>query len=157
MKMATSHETSAQTLSLLEERLKRIDFLVNGSRVQDEDSAAPAAKGSAAVRLHNLGRALSALSTKSHAVSSILALQKQHPDLFNPSTNPSTLAPSALASLTLAHSNLYQLLSSRLPQLQDTPVPDSSAAAKLIDLRPRIESVRAKQTAQLREVAEVRA
>ena len=48
-------------------------------------------------------------------------------------------------------------MSARLSQLQETSIPDPAASAKLIELQPRIEKVRAKQEAQLQELAELRA
>ena len=163
--MAASQETAAQTLLLLEERLRRVDYALYGRKNdEDEDEDEQEAKarhtGSAAARLRNLERALQSLAAKSSTVTDILTLQNRHSDLFRPtisSSVPSALQPASLASLILAHSQLYHSLSTCLSQLQDTSIPDPSAIANLVELRPRIEKAQVKQRAQAQELADLRA
>jgi hypothetical protein len=82
-----------------------------------------------------------------------------HPEFFDFDSNSSSdsLPAASIANLILAHSQLYQSLSTRLSQLQDLNVPDAAAAAKLIELRPRIQKAHEKQVAQAKEFAELRA
>lgn len=90
----------------------------------------------------------------------MLALQKKHPHIFDaasPSEVPRNLSLDSLAAIVLSHAQLYQSVAARLTQVQETSIPDPSAAARLIELRPRIEKVQARQQAQAREFAELRA
>ncbi|KAK5170538.1 uncharacterized protein LTR77_005126 [Saxophila tyrrhenica] len=159
--MTTSKAVSADTLSLLETRLQRLDYLLNGDTGPSEETTTSRQHhGSAAARLRVLERSLQSLATKSPTVNEILFLQKHHPDLFttsSPSTIPSTLPTTSLASLVLAHENLYRTTSTHLTHLQDLTIPDPAPTSKLIDLRPRIDAARTKQLEQAKEVAELRA
>ena len=156
---------AAQTLLLLEERLTRVDYALYGRKNdededEDEQEATAQHTGSAAARLRNLERALQSLAAKSPTVTDVLTLQTRHSHLFHPiisSSVPSALQPASLASLILAHSQLYHSLSTRLSQLQDTSIPDPSATANLVELRPRIEKAQVKQRAQAQELADLRA
>lgn len=153
--MAASQQTVTDTLSLLEDRLNRVNYILNGngeSFTQQESKHAT----SASTRLRSLERSLHSLASKSPVVADMLALQRKHPALFD-GDSAESLPPSSLASLVLAHSQLYQTLSTRLSQLQDLSVPDPSSASKLIELQPRIEKARKRQVAQAKEFAELRA
>ncbi|CZT25086.1 related to RO-10 protein, required for nuclear distribution [Ramularia collo-cygni] len=163
--MANSHDTATQTLLMLEERLQHVDYLVNG----DGEAAAAQRRairstststGSATARLRNLEKALKALAAKSYAVSDLLQLHKQHPDLFHPTdpqTVPSTLPPAALAQLVLAHEQLYKSSATQLTMLNDnSAIPDPTVMAKLVALQPRIDKVEAKQRQQLQEFHDLR-
>ena len=158
--MTTSKETVSETLSLLEDRLRRVDYVLNGNLDRDaSESTKSDVKGSATARLRSLERTLQSLVEKSTTVNDILSLQKKHPELFRTSNSPeapTNLPPSSLASLVLAHSQLYHSISTQLPQVKDTTIPDPSSAAKLVELRPRIEQLQATQTSQAREFAELR-
>ena len=156
--MTSSQQTTAATLALLDERLRRVNYALHGdSEVGDSDpSQTPR---SAIARLRALERTLAQLCVRSPATAEVLALQKAHPSLFHPHSSnlPSTLRPSQLAALILAHSQLYTSVSANLTQLQDTRVPDPAGTVKLLDLAPRIEKARVRQEKQAREVAELRA
>lgn len=152
-----SHDAPAKdTLAMLEARLQRLDFLLNGDNYQlphppTQDT------GSAALRLRILERQLHSLSSTSPAVAAVLSLQEKHPHILHPTSNQDSPPPAFLAALVLSHESLYTTTSARLSQLQDLSIPDPTTAAKLIDLQPRIEQARAKQAAQAREFAELRA
>lgn len=157
--MATTAEATADTLSMLEARLKRIHYLLNGDGYTSKPSTTPKNTTSAAVRLRALERSLQNLASSSSTINDILNLQKAHPEIFDPtasSSAPPALPPTSLASLVLAHSSIYNTLSTSLTQLQDLDVPDPSTAAKLTNLNPRIGKVRMKQRAQGAEFAELR-
>lgn len=160
---ATTNETAAATLSMLEERLHRLDYAINGDVLPIEDDNKDnelQPRASAAARLRTLERALKTLTTKSHAVSDILQIQQQCPELFHAAdeqTIPSTLHPASLAQLILAHEGLYKTASSQLSTLHDnSTIPDTAPLVKLIGLEPRIEKVEAKQIEQAREFADLR-
>ena len=159
--MGTSKETAAESLLVLEERLRKLDYVLNGNNdFEPEQGPASRHGGSVSSRLRALERGLQSLAVKSPAVTDVLTLQKKHPELFHSGTSseaPATLPTSSLASLVLAHSQLYQGVSTRLSQLQDISVPDPALTTKLIELSPRIQKARETQEAQAREFAELRA
>ncbi|KAI7239100.1 hypothetical protein KC330_g2131 [Hortaea werneckii] len=155
-----SQTTAADTLALLEERIRRIDHLLHGhttlpSPLHERDPESPPV--SATARLRKLERSLTSLLDRSPAAHQAIALQKSHPHLFssNPTT-PTDLPTSTLATLVLAHSHLYTNLSTQLTQLQSTPLPDSTPLTHLIDLQPRINQLQTKQQNQARELANLR-
>lgn len=152
----SSREVSADTLALLEERLRRVDYVLNGNH--NRNSAQSEVKASATARLRHLERNLQSLNARSPAVADILALQRAQPTLFHTnSATPPTLPPSTLASLVLAHRQLYTSTAASLSSLQDTHIPNPGAAAKLVELQPRISKASARQQQQMRELAELRA
>ena len=158
----TSGSTAATTLALLEERLRRVDYILNGGRPAqtptNDNSTRP--KASASARLRQLERNLQSLSAKSSAVSDVLSLQRQHPEVFDSTarTQASGLLASTLATIVLANAQLYTSTSTSLQQLASNPtIPDPASCAKVIALQPRIAAAQAKQDEQDREVAELRA
>lgn len=157
--MAKNQHTAAETLSLLEDRLNRVNYILNGDADAATTQQQPGSKHatSASVRLRSLERNLHSLASSSPVVADVLALQRMHPESFNSNLPSDSLPAASLSSLILAHAQLYQSLSTRLSQLQDLSVPDPATAAKLIELRPRVERAREKQVAQAREFAELRA
>ena len=163
--MTSIQTTASQTLSGLEERLRRVDYVLNGHsdpNAQDTGgSGASVKQQSATTRLGTLERSLQSLVAKSSSAEDVLALQKKQPNLFHPSVSEEevpSLPPASLASLILAHSNLYQFLAARLPQLQDgsNSIPDSGALAKLIELQPRVKKARERQQQQMKQFANLR-
>jgi hypothetical protein len=152
------HDTAVDTLAMLEERLTKIAFLVNGD--QPDNNSTPSSDASAAARLKNLERQLKALASKSYAISDLLQIHKQNPGLFHPSDPhqvPSTLPPAGLAQLVLAHEQLYKTTATQLATLnENSTIPDPAALSKLISLQPRIDKIEAKQYQQAQEVAEMR-
>lgn len=163
--MTSSSETAAQTLSMLAERLERIDYVINGNgnhaSNDDEPRSRASASASASARLRNLERTLHALAARSHAVSDILQVHMHYPEIFHPTdsqTVPSSLSPASLAQLVLAHESLYKTSSTQLSTLKDNSIiPESGPLVKLIAMQPRIDRLESKQMAQSQEFAELRA
>ncbi|KAK4544664.1 hypothetical protein LTR36_003913 [Oleoguttula mirabilis] len=159
-----SKAVGADTLALLEERIRRVDYVLNGDNTARDTTEPSHTTGSATARLRTLERTLNSLASRSPAAADILAVQKAHPSLFHPTrsstttnTNTSTdLPPAHLAALVLAHAQLYTAVSAHLTQLHDTHLPDPTEVIKLVDLHPRIGKAQAKQTQQAREFAELR-
>ncbi|GAB1741706.1 hypothetical protein NU219Hw_g7119t1 [Hortaea werneckii] len=155
-----SQRTAADTLALLEERIRRIDHLLHGhttlnSSLHENDQDSP--PSSATARLRKLERSLASLLDRSPAAHQAIALQKSHPHLFSSTSTTSTDLPtSTLATLVLAHSHLYTNLSTQLTQLQTTPLPDSTPLTHLIDLQSRINKLQTKQHEQAQELADLR-
>ncbi|KAK3641581.1 hypothetical protein LTR56_011182 [Elasticomyces elasticus] len=152
--MAISQRTAADTLALLEDRLRRVNYVLNGDSETNEQQPT----SSATARLRALERSLAQLRNQSPAVAEVLALQKARPAVFNPSAAETPSIPAnQLTALILAHSQLYTSVSGSLTQLQSTQLPDSAVLVKLVDLGPRMERVLARQEQQAREVSELRA
>lgn len=160
--MTVMQSTAAETLSMLEERLQRISFLLHGdsqtAAVEHDKTSRPS---TVSTRLANLERSLNSLVNRSNAAYDVLLLQQQIPDLFHPSAQgdlpSSTLNPAALAQLILAHDALFKTTSSQLQSLSEiSSIPDSASFTNLIASQARIEKIEAKQIAQAREVAELR-
>ena len=147
---------ASNTLSLLEDRIRPLTYLIHGTTTLP--SLPPSSSASA--RLRNLERALHVLTSHSPAAADILALQKSHPNIFHPATTTTTapsLSPASLAALVLAHTQLYTSTSSHLSHLASTPLPDPASIIQLVNLQPRIARAIAKQEQQAREIAELRA
>ncbi|OTA33228.1 hypothetical protein BTJ68_07080 [Hortaea werneckii EXF-2000] len=121
-----SEKTAADTLALLEERIRRIDHLLHGhatlpSSLHEKDQDPEFPPASATARLRKLECSLNSLLDRSPAAQQAVALQKSHPQLFSSHpTTPNDLPTSTLATLVLAHNHLYTQLSTQLTQLQST-------------------------------------
>ena len=163
IKMAVSiDETHDASLDMLEARLQRINYALNGDG-EIEDASARTTQTSmdhtAAHRLRNLERQMQLIATRSPAAGEVLKLQAQHPSIFEQGigaeqTNTLPLAPQA--ALILAHAQLYSRVSGQLQSLQETSVPDPTSASKLRELQPRIEKAAARQQQQANELADLR-
>ncbi|KAF2430825.1 hypothetical protein EJ08DRAFT_611820, partial [Tothia fuscella] len=151
-------ELLVHTLSLLEWRLKRIEFVLNGGTPLSETPAV-----NVSTRLHKLEQSLQQLASKSDTVSELLKLQAHHPHLFtpNPPNPPQNQTPPELSlpqktTLILAEASSFSTTSSQLRSLNDTPLPSSHSFATLVSLRPRIHQVRKVQYEQAMEISELR-
>ena len=161
-----TEEDSQEALSMLDERLRRVEFLIRGDTRGDSDSAAAAStnlqrsREAANSTLHTVERTLHSLANKSPAISDILLLHRQHSELFHPTNGPQSVPPgnTSLAQILLAHEQLYKTTTSQLKQLDEIKsIPDSAPLAKLATLQPRISQLQAKQTDLVREFGELRA
>jgi hypothetical protein len=160
IKMAVSiNETHDASLDMLEARLQRINYALNGDGEIEDASARTTQTSTAAHRLRNLERQMQLIATRSPAAGEVLKLQAQHPSIFEQAigaeqTNTLPLAPQA--ALILAHAQLYSRVSGQLQSLQETNVPDPTSASKLRELQPRIEKAAARQQQQANELADLR-
>lgn len=157
---SSNYQTASETLALLEERLRRLNYTLHGDSATANNTSDNKPTLSATERFRKLERNLANLSSKSPTASDILNLQSHHPNLFVSTHNdaPSTPPPSSLATLVLAHEPLFRQSSTSLQTLSSqNSIPDPAALAKLIALEPRLERVLQKQDEQAREVAELRA
>jgi len=157
--MSTRNETLLDSVSQLEHRLRKVDYVLNGNKDEPIPEIQGERVGSATARLRSLESKLKAFSTDSTIVSEVLALHATVPELFHQQDNlnaPTTLPVASLVQIVLAHSKLYHNISMQLSQVQDTPIPDPASAAKLIELRPRIDRLQARQNEQAQEFATLR-
>jgi hypothetical protein len=162
IKMAVSiDETHDASLDMLEARLQRINYALNGDGEIEDASARTTQTSTAAHRLRNLERQMQLIATRSPAAGEVLKLQAQHPSIFEQAigaeqTNTNTLPLAPQAALILAHAQLYSRVSGQLQSLQETSVPDPTSASKLRELQSRIEKAAARQQQQAYELAELR-
>jgi hypothetical protein len=155
----STDETADASLDMLEARLQRLNYALNGDGEIEDASTHTSMEYTAAHRLRNLERQMQLLANRSPAANEVLKLQAQHPNIFEQATgaeqtNTLTLAPQA--ALVLAHAQLYSRVSGQLQSLQETSVPDPTSASKLRELQPRIEKAAARQQQQANEFAELR-
>ena len=77
--MSSNTSLQSQTLLSLEERLRRIHFLLLGDGLeQDEGTAAERSDSPMAVRLQRLERGMETLSANSSVVQSLFRLREHH-------------------------------------------------------------------------------
>ncbi|EZF31236.1 hypothetical protein H109_00466 [Trichophyton interdigitale MR816] len=156
--------TAADTIELLETRLRRIEFLLTGQTNwagEPEQAAEPPAsvRETVSARLAELEHGLRRLSARVPAVQDVLKLYSRYPDLFQSAsthTPPATMTPATLASIVLSYATAFPETASRLSSLQDLPIPPASASTALVELQPRIDRALETQRRQAQEIAELR-
>ncbi|DAA77218.1 TPA_exp: Uncharacterized protein A8136_6478 [Trichophyton benhamiae CBS 112371] len=156
--------TAADTLELLETRLRRIEFLLTGQTNwagEPEQASEPPAsvRETVSARLAELEHGLRRLSARVPAVQDVLKLYSRYPDLFQSAsthTPPATMTPATLASIVLSYATAFPETASRLSSLQDLPIPPASASTALVELQPRIDRALETQRRQAEEIAELR-
>lgn len=160
MIMAGQDPASAPSLDLLEARLQRINYALNGdNETEDASTTHRPADSTAALRLRNLERQMQLIASRSSAAEEVLNLQSKHPEIFDRTTDanqPNTLSLGPQAALVLSHAQLYSRISGQLQSLNDTSIPDPTSASKLRDLQPRIAKAAARQERQAIELADLR-
>ncbi|GBF66161.1 hypothetical protein TMEN_8879 [Trichophyton mentagrophytes] len=156
--------TAADTIELLETRLRRIEFLLTGQTNwagEPEQAAEPPAsvRETVSARLAELEHGLRRLSARVPAVQDVLKLYSRYPDLFQSAsthTPPATMTPATLASIVLSYATAFPETASRLSSLQDLPIPPASSSTALVELQPRIDRALETQRRQAEEIAELR-
>lgn len=148
------------SLHLLEARLQRINYALNGdSEIEDASTTHPPAHSTAALRLRNLERQMQLIASRSSAAEEVLSLQSMHPEIFDRTTEteqPNVLSLGPQAALVLSHAQLYSRVAGQLQSLNETSIPDPTSASKLRELEPRIAKATAKQDKQAKELADLR-
>jgi hypothetical protein len=155
----STDETADASLDMLEARLQRVNYALNGDGEIEDASIHTSMDHTAAHRLRNLERQMQLIANRSPAANEVLKLQAQHPNIFEQATGAeqtNTLPLAPQAALILAHAQLYSRVSGQLQSLQETSVPDPTSASKLRELQPRIEKAAARQQQQANEFAELR-
>ncbi|KAI5817764.1 hypothetical protein BZA77DRAFT_309434 [Pyronema omphalodes] len=157
----TPQDTADATLSTLQTRLRRIEYLLAGT-----SPTALSTHRDASVRsqLNTLLLELQGLKKKSRTVAEMLAIHQNHPTLF--STIPAASVPAPIiddipttTKLTLLSNSLplFQTTSSQLSAISDTPIPSPALSASLVNLLPRLQRLEVLQAAQEKRIAELRA
>ncbi|KAI9729873.1 MAG: hypothetical protein M1834_006622 [Cirrosporium novae-zelandiae] len=161
----SQEDVSLETIELLEDRLRRLEYLVTGSSsLQNNHDAETTATESKPVstRLQELDSSLRMLRSRFRSVHDLLILETEsrYPDLFHaipPADIPSSLDPSEIASIVLSCASSFPETASRLNSIKDLPIPSAETSAALIALSPRLEKIAARQRTQTQELADLRA
>lgn len=154
--------TALSTLSLLNLRLSRLEFLLTGaSSSQDADLQPPARQDTAQAR-HSVLSQIQTLSTRldnlkrldglpGSLVRMVDTLRREYPEIFNLTFTPPVSEPTNTKDLSrqadevLAHATLYTSTSSRLQTLQTLRIPSAAHTANLIDQGPRVKALAERQ------------
>lgn len=147
--------TALSTLSLLNLRLSRLEFLLTGSSPsQDADLQPPPYQASSDPRksvlsqIETLSARLDVLKGLDGLPGSLVrmvdTLRREYPEIFNLSSvsltseGANTKDLSRHADEVLAHATLYTSTSSRLQTLQTLRIPSATHTANLIEQGPRV-------------------
>lgn len=154
--------TALSTLSLLNLRLSRLEFLLTGtSSSQNPEHRSPAlqntvpAHQSIPSQIHALETRLANLKRLDGLPGSLIrmvdTLRREYPEIFSSSaTQPSfettsTKDLSQHADEVLSHATLYTSTSSRLQTLQTLRIPPAAHTANLIEQGPRVKALAERQ------------
>lgn len=146
--------TALSTLSLLNLRLSRLEFLLTGSSsAQGADLGLPKghnpsdARRSVPAQLHTLCERLDLLKGLDGLSGSLVrmvdTLRREYPEIFTSSSTPSAAESTNVKDLSrqadevLSHATLYTSTSSRLQTLQTLRIPSAAHTANLIEQGPR--------------------
>ncbi|KAL4870324.1 hypothetical protein BDV12DRAFT_195471 [Aspergillus spectabilis] len=183
--LTTQDSTTLSTLHLLESRLHRLTYLLTGDSnwtgIPNPPPRPASYEETVARRLQNLERQLGDLAGREDVVRDLLGVYDRFPELFKPSSsstsqttstddtdlssstddsspNLDTLSPrlEIQKSTILSYASTIPELTSRLTALTDTPIPDATLSASLINLQPRINALSAVQESQAKEISELR-
>ncbi|CCU77481.1 nuclear distribution protein RO10 [Blumeria hordei DH14] len=149
--------TALESLSLLEARLRRIEYAILGN--PDEKASTESSKASAAEQLSTLEQSLAQLTSSSDTLRNLLELHEKYPDLFHaPSADGASinLDTATILSIVVSSATLYSTVASQLTSMADIPVPSADLSARLIELQPRISRIEAIQVSQHLELSHLR-
>lgn len=155
---------ASATVELLEERLRRLTYLVTGETnwagVPTSPPKPHSIDDTISRRLARLESGLEKLSKNVPVVQEVLQLHDRHPEIFasrqNPEPMPEDLTTENLASIVLSYASAFPETSSRLTSLNDLPIPDARMSASLIELQPRLDQLAQMQDEQTRAISELR-
>ncbi|KAF1988868.1 hypothetical protein K402DRAFT_328186 [Aulographum hederae CBS 113979] len=143
-----------QTLSLLEWRLRRIEFVLDAETNYESNPG----QGTVPDRLQKLEKALQKLATNSPVVSDIIDVYNQFPEVFTaaPDDEGPTLEPHERLAIVLTEAPAFQTTASQLTSLNDLTLPPAEGYAALAALQPRMAAIQERQTEQALEISELR-
>lgn len=165
-----------QTLSLLEERLNKLQLLIHGTESDDSSARDTSPATTVTVRLQAVDKALNKLEQESTSIKELLRLREccssyllvfklnQYLDK-NQRTDLDIVDKhrvdqgheSVAAALVLSHTSQFQSTASQLRSVQDAPVPDSSSSTHVIAQVPRMKQALARAERQEQQMSELRA
>lgn len=156
--MDTYDEAVLFTLTELESRLQRLEYLLGGPHrdTADKPSTVPD-------RLAALERALQQLTGKTTLLHDARELVRRHPDMLPPRDTAAPAAPDEpvlemehKAVLVVERATSFATVASQLKALDDQQIPTSDGFAKLALLQPRIAQAEARQLQQALAIADLR-
>ncbi|KAI5303118.1 hypothetical protein KEM56_007891 [Ascosphaera pollenicola] len=154
---------AADTIELLETRLKRLEYLLTGDVSWTGEvggiSHPTSSNETVSARLENVENEIFKLMAKVPAVREILTLYTRFPDLFQtvpPTQLPATPDQQTIIAIIFSYATAFPETASRLTALKDLPIPPASESAALASLQPRLDKLTAEQAEQTREIAELR-
>ncbi|RDI78641.1 hypothetical protein Vi05172_g11370 [Venturia inaequalis] len=149
-------ELLVHTLALLEWRLNRLEFLLDGGVSQTKNIGKD---GNVLSRIQKMEHALQQLSSKSDTIKILLNLQSRFPHLLAPDAPPppsDDLSQNKKLSMVLAEATSFSTVSSQLRALGDVSLPPTDSFAKVVALQPRMEELSRIQYEQAMEISELR-
>ncbi|KAF2224220.1 hypothetical protein BDZ85DRAFT_260592 [Elsinoe ampelina] len=156
--MATDQAQSAkQTLSLLEERLDKLQLLLHGDGAADEarDTSYPS---SVTTRLQSLDKALRKLESESSSIKELLRLHKSQRRAFDheAESNINLGDESVAATLVLSHAAQLNTTTSNLRSIHDAAIPEASSSVHIIAQTPRMQRALVRTEAQNKHLSDLR-
>jgi len=148
-------ELLVHTLGLLEWRLRRIEFVLNGGLSEKEQ---PAKEPNVLSRIKRLEQSLHQLASKSDTVRDLLNLQSRFPQLLAPELprDPSEPSLDEKLSMVVAEAPNYSTVSSQLRSLEDVSLPPTESFSRIVALQPRIAELGHGQYEQAMEISGLR-
>lgn len=161
---------SLSTLSLLEVRLSRLEYLLTGtsapSRLNAQNPCPTKDVSSISARLRSLDGRLTQLKRldglPGNVVRMVDSLRREYPEIFaqRRGTETNTAVPvhelSNRANEVLANSTLFTTTSAHLQTLQTLKIPQAEHSAGLIDAGTRLEELKQRQASLDAEISELK-
>ncbi|KAG8625163.1 hypothetical protein KVT40_006914 [Elsinoe batatas] len=156
--MATNQaQLAKQTLSLLEERLDKLQLLLHGDGVADE-ARDTSYSSSVTTRLQSLDKALRKLESDSSSIKELLRLHKSQRRAFDHEAenhvNPG--GESVAATLVLSHAAQLNTTTSSLRSIHDVVIPEASSSVHILAQTPRMQRAIVRAEAQNKHMSDVR-
>lgn len=160
---------SLATLSLLEVRLSRLEYLLTGASAPSRDQSAVTSRDASNVpaRMRALDARLTQLKRldglPGNVVRMIDSLRREYPEIFAQRRIPDANNPvpvhelSNRANEVLANSTLYTTTSAHLQTLQTLKIPQAEHSASLLDAGTRVEELRQRQATLDTDIEELKA
>ncbi|KAJ4309909.1 hypothetical protein N0V94_008704 [Neodidymelliopsis sp. IMI 364377] len=143
------------TYALLESRLERLAYLLDGPKPQGEERLKTIPD-----RIHSIEQSLQQLGGKTALLENVKELLTKHKDVLTPP--PSTteddipLSTSQKSLLVVERATTFATTASQLKALDDQPIPTTDGFVKLAKLRPRIAEAEQRHLQQALKIAELR-
>ncbi|KAF2279609.1 uncharacterized protein EI97DRAFT_455831 [Westerdykella ornata] len=144
------------TITLLESRLDRLEYVLSGANQQDEEKPRTLQE-----RVKRIERLLQELSAKTALLNEVRELTSKHSGLLRDSKatndrNDAGLSVQEKAALVLERAPAFATTASQLKALDDQRIPETEGFTKLVKLRPRIAEAEARHLQQALEISLLR-
>ncbi|KAF2868065.1 hypothetical protein BDV95DRAFT_630707 [Massariosphaeria phaeospora] len=153
--MDAYEEAALLTLTLLESRLDRIEYVLGGRKKKTEDKPRTVPE-----RMHKIERSLQELSAKSELLNDVQELLKKHSDLLKPveddEKEDAGLEMAEKAALVVERAPGFAAIASQLRALNDQQIPSTDGFTKLAKLRPRMAELENRQLQLALQISLVR-